>query len=341
MATMQVIRFRGPGDYGLESAPRPTLQREDDVLVRVQAAGICGSDLHILDVPPSHPARPGVVLGHELTGEVVDAGDGADRLKPGVRVVIEPNIACLACAYCQRGLTNQCLALSSIGVTRDGGWAEYCLAPARQLHPLPAGMAVELAALAEPLSCVLGATSKVKVQPGEAVVVLGGGPIGLLFLQVFCAAGAREVIVVEPQAGRADSARALGATEVLDPRSQDVREAVLARTAIGADVVVDAVGSQVATALSVLRRGGAAVLFGVNDLAQATLRQFEITRYEYRILGSYIGAFNFPLTLQVLASGAVDAHTMVTHRLGLGDVKAAVGELRAGRAIKALLLPGG
>ncbi len=339
MATMEALVFQGPGRYGVQSMPRPEVRRDDDVMVRPQAVGICGTDLHVVEVPPGFPATPGTILGHEFSAEVVAAGDQVGGLKVGDRVAIEPNIACMSCAYCKRGMPNQCLSLGLTGIERHGGLAEYCVMPARNVHKIPDGLSYEVAALTEPLSCVLGGTEKVGLQPGETVVVLGAGPIGLLYLQVFRAAGARKAVVVEPHPARAEYARELGAHVVVDPKREDVVARVMEETEIGGDVVVDAVGNQIASALKLGRRGAAIVLFGINLNAQETVRQFDITRQEYRVLGSFIGSYNFPQSLHVLASGAIDAERMITHRIGLYDVDAGMAELKSGRAIKVLVRP--
>ncbi len=338
MATMQALVFEGIGTYGVRSMPRPEVQRGDDVLVKVRTVGICGTDLHIVEVPPGFEAVPGTILGHEFMGEVAAVGDQVRDLKPGDRVVIEPNIACTTCIYCKMGMPNECLTLTLTGIERHGGLAEYCVMPARNVHKVPDSVSDEVAALTEPLSCVLGGTEKVRLQPGETAVILGGGPIGLLYLQVFRAAGAR-TLVVEPQPDRADYARSFGAHVVIDPKNEDVAARVIQETGIGADVVVDAVGNQFGNALKLARRRGAILLFGINLRAQENIRQFDITRNEYRVLGSWIGAFNFPMALNVLASGVVDAQRMITHRISLGEFEQGIEELKTGRAIKVQVRP--
>jgi len=235
-------------------------------------------------------------------------------------------------------MPNECLTLTLTGIERHGGLAEYCVMPARNVHKVPDSVSDEVAALTEPLSCVLGGTEKVRLQPGETAVILGGGPIGLLYLQVFRAAGAR-TLVVEPQPDRADYARSFGAHVVIDPKNEDVAARVIQETGIGADVVVDAVGNQFGNALKLARRRGAILLFGINLRAQENIRQFDITRNEYRVLGSWIGAFNFPMALNVLASGVVDAQRMITHRISLGEFEQGIEELKTGRAIKVQVRP--
>src|SRR5438477_3278643 len=195
---MRAVVFEGPGRFGLREVPRPELRRDDDVLLRVDACGVCGTDLRVLADPPMHHADAGTILGHEIAATIVEAGDAAGGLHVGERVVFDPDIPCLTCAYCVRGRHNLCLNILETGANKDGGFAECVLVPARTLFRVPEQLTLEAAALIEPLACAMTAADRAHIQPGDSVVVLGGGPIGLLFLAIYRAAGARQVIVVEP-----------------------------------------------------------------------------------------------------------------------------------------------
>ena len=194
---MQGVVFQGAGRWALEEFPRPEIQANDDVLLRVDRVSICGTDIHILSDPPGHPATPGSILGHEYVATIADIGAGVTNLKSGDRVVIDPNITCGLCEYCRLGLTNVCENMTSLGIFRHGGLAEFNVAPAKALHKISTDVPVERACLAEPLACVFHAFEKSNLAPGESVAILGAGPIGLLFLMLFKAAGAR-VFVIEP-----------------------------------------------------------------------------------------------------------------------------------------------
>ena len=126
---MKCAVFHGPGDLRVEQRPQPQIGRSTDVLLRVEAASLCGTDLHILANPPGHPATPGAILGHEYLGEIVNAGDAVEGLKVGDRVVVDPNITCGRCAYCRRGANNLCLNMTTLGIFLDGGFAEYKRGP--------------------------------------------------------------------------------------------------------------------------------------------------------------------------------------------------------------------
>jgi len=305
----------GVGTLAVEERAEPTLVEADDVLLEVEACGICGTDLHILSVPPSHPANVGVILGHEFVGRVVGTG---------VRVAVAPNLWCGECSWCRRGLRNQCENGTTYGIFLDGGLAPRVVVKSRACYPVSGELPAHVAALAEPLSTVVHGARQANVFPGETACVIGAGPIGAMFTALLTAAGA-SVVVVEPTAERAELARVLGALEVVTPDEIGRLEA---------DVVVDAVGSQLPAALEVASRGGRVLLFGMNERARAEIAQSRITRDELTILGSYVGQDVFPDAIRLLEQGRVDWSLLVTHRVGVDELPDAVEELRAGRALK-------
>ena len=336
---MQAIVFHGPGHWALEDFPRPRIEAADDVLLRVDRVSICGTDIHILADPPGHPATPGSILGHEYVATVTDIGDGVSNVRPGDRVVIDPNITCGLCEYCRKGLSNVCENMTSLGIFRHGGLAEFNLAPAKALHKIDPDVPPERACLAEPLACVWHAFEKTQILPGETVAILGAGPIGLLFLMLFKTAGAGKVYVIEPTEFRRKTAERLGADGVIDPRNENAAGAVKSATRIGVDVAVDAAGSLLPETLELVRRGGRVILFGVNQHAERSLNQYAITRYEASILGSYIQRTAFPKVVRILEAGLLPVEKLITHRLRLNEVGMALEAMRVGEAIKAVVQP--
>ncbi len=336
---MQAIVFHGPGRWALEEVPRPRVQAGDDVLLSVDRVSICGTDIHILSDPPGHPATPGSILGHEYVATVTDIGDNVTNVEPGDRVVIDPNITCGLCEYCRMGLTNVCENMTSLGIFRHGGLAEFNLAPAKALHKINQGVPTERACLAEPLACVWHGFEKTNILPGESVAILGAGPIGLLFLMLFKSAGAGKVFVIEPTEFRRLTAKRLGADAVINPKSEDASAQVKEITRIGVDVAVDAAGSLLPEALGLVRRGGRVILFGVNQHAERSLNQYAITRYETSILGSYIQRTAFPKVVRILEAGLLPVEKLITHRLRLNEVGEALEAMRVGEAIKAVVEP--
>lgn len=332
--TMPAAVFAGEGLLDITERPRPQLERPDDVVLAVEVSGICGTDLKILERPQAHPATPGVILGHEILGVVVESGPEAG-LEPGDRVVVAPNIGCGVCAYCRRGLANQCPQMTTIGIYEDGGLAGRVRVPAAVCHRISSHVPAEVAVLAEPLSTVVNGAMRAHAFPGESAVVLGAGPAGLMFTALFAAAGAH-VITVEPAAARARIARELGAEETLDPRDGDVVAQILELTdGIGADIAVDAVGSELPTVLRAARPAGRVVLFGMNTVARSEIAQERITRRELSIFGAFIGGPDvMPLAVSVLERGVVDLSPMVTHRVDIGGLPGALDEFRRGDAVK-------
>jgi (R,R)-butanediol dehydrogenase / meso-butanediol dehydrogenase / diacetyl reductase len=341
MTTMQAIVFHGDGKWGLETAPRPQVGNDFDVLLKVERAGVCGTDLHILSTPQGHPATAGSILGHEYVASVADAGNGVTHLNRGDHVVIDPNITCGLCQYCRQGMTNVCERMTTLGIFCHGGLAEYNLAPAKALHRISKETPIERAALAEPLACVWHAFEKSQLIPGESVVILGAGPIGLLFLLLFKAAGAGKVMIVEPADFRRRAAEGLGADLAVDPKSGDSEAAVKAATGFGADLVIDAVGSLLPEALKLVRFGGRVVLFGMNQHAERPINQYFPTRYEITIIGSFIQRTAFPKVVRALESGLAPFEKLITHRVSLSELGAGLDALRSGEAIKVLAHPSG
>jgi len=337
--TMPALVFRADGQWGVQEMPVPHLENEDDVLLRVDRASICGTDLHILSVPPGHPATAGSILGHEYTATVVDRGPRVSHLAPGDHVVIDPNIPCGYCAYCRLGLTNSCENMTTLGIFRHGGLARYNVAPVRALHKIDAGVPPERATLAEPLSCVQHAFEQARLVPGESVAILGGGPIGLLFLMLFKAGGAGKVMLVEPVEFRRRAAERCGADLALDPRAADATAVVLDATRIGADIVVDAAGTLLPEALAMVRRGGRVVLFGMNLHGERTVNQYGITRNQVTVIGSFIQQTAFPKVVRILEAGLLPVEKLITHRLPLAEVGAGLEAMRAGEAIKVVVEP--
>ncbi|MCR4401597.1 MAG: zinc-dependent alcohol dehydrogenase family protein [Firmicutes bacterium] len=337
--TMLAAVFEGDGKLAVREVPVPTIRKDDEVLLRVDAASICGTDVHILEVPPGHPATPGSILGHEYVGTVLEVGTGVAGLREGDRVVVDPNLTCGRCRYCRMGMPNMCENMTTLGIFMDGGFATYNVAPAQALHKISKAVPPDAAVFAEPLSCVVNGTEKVRLHPGESVVVLGAGPIGLLFIQVFRAAGAGRIIVSEVAEVRAEAAKRSGADLVIDPRSTDVKARVMAETGIGADVVVDAVGALLPAALDLVRRGGKVLLFGMNQSVAPPVAQYYITRHEVAVLGTYIAKYTFPPAIKVLESGAINTDALITHRVGVANIIEGFEAMRSGKAVKVVVTP--
>jgi 2-desacetyl-2-hydroxyethyl bacteriochlorophyllide A dehydrogenase len=330
--------FKGDGIVALDEVPEPRVEAGDDVVIDVEACGICGTDLQILNVPPGHPADVGVVMGHELIGRVSAVGTDVGGLRVGQRVTVDPDPKCGVCGPCRAGRPASCENVRALGIFRDGALASLVKAPANAVFPLSDDPPARIAALIEPLACVVNGVNKANPRPGESAVIFGAGAIGCLFLAMFKAAGASPVIVVEPQDARGAVATAVGADVVVAPAVLDARRREL--LPYGADIVVDAVGSQFGTAVDHAALGGRIVLFGQNQTARPPVHQYSITERSLTVLGSYITAFTFPTAIRLVERGALNLEPIVTHVLPLERLTQGLDLLRSGSATKVVVTPG-
>ncbi len=331
--------FAGPGQLKLEERPVPRIQAPDQVLLEVEGAGICGTDLHILEVPPGHPATVGAILGHEYVGRVIEVGPKVSDYKPGDRAVVAPNLACGCCEACLAGRPNQCAHFTTLGIYLDGGFARYNVAPRAALHRLSQELPVEEAVFTELLSCVVGGTTRTALEPGEDVAILGAGPVGLMFALVLKSMGAGRIYVSDMVPLRLEVAARIGCAPI-DVRQGDAVAQIRERTGgLGVQVVVDAVGALMDQAVAVAAVGGRVVLFGMNDRARPAVHQYDVTRRELSLLGTFIGIHTFPRAIRMLERGVVKPSALLSAVMPLAEALAAFERLRKGEAIKIMLKP--
>ena len=264
---MKAAILHAPNRMELAGAADP-VAAPGDLILRVKAATICGTDIRVLRGKKTAGIRYPSIIGHEFAGEIVGA-DGTSAFRTGERVAVCPAIPCGHCAQCLRGQENLCPDLQAIGYEIDGAFAEFIRIPARAIelgnvHRLPDHVTFEEAALIEPLSCVQNGQNKVGLRQGDTVTILGAGPIGTLHAKLARLRGAARVIVSEPNAARRDAALAAGADVVIDPIEVDLRAAVRAETrGQGADVVICAIGipALASQAVGLTAKGGRVSLF--------------------------------------------------------------------------------
>lgn len=255
-------------------------------------------------------------------------------------MICDNNISCGVCPACQAGKNNLCMNMDSMGSICDGVFAEYAVIPERNAAKIPASLPVEKAIFAEPLNCVMGALKHVQITPGSSVLILGGGPIGMYFTALCKLRGANKVIVSEPQSFRAEHCRQAGATTVINPVKEDLAKAVEAQTGgLGADLVIDAVGSLVADAIKCAKINGTVILFGMNANAKEKIRQLDITYKGLTLVGTYIGDHTLYDTAQLLQSDMLDLSHMITHRLPLERFEEGMAAMRDGSGIEVVLYP--
>jgi threonine dehydrogenase-like Zn-dependent dehydrogenase len=333
---MRAAVYEGEGRLVVRDVPDP-VPAPDEVLIEVEACGVCGSDVQIINVPPGHPSTPPVIIGHEFVGRVRAVGSAVRDVGIGSRVVVDPDPKCGACSSCRAGRPANCLNIVALGVHRDGALASLVTAPASSAYPISEELPSELAALVEPLACVVNGTNRAALRPGESVVVFGAGAIGCLFIAVFRASGAGRIVAIEPSPARGPVARAVGADVVLTPDEWVAQRAEILPS--GADVVVDAVGSVLPGAIEAAAMGGRVVVFGMNGNARPPVHQVEIVEKGLSILGSYISNFTFPAAIRLVESGELNLAPMITATVPLEQTLEGISRLRAGDAVKVVIKP--
>ena len=297
----------------------------DDVLVRVRACGICGSDVHGLDGSTGRRIPP-LVMGHEAAGEVVEAGANVTDLRAGDRVTFDSTVYCGRCFYCLRGEQNLCDDREVLGVSpgpyrRHGAFAEFVAVPRRIMYRLPENLSFEQAAMIEAVSVAVHAVSLTPVRLGDTAVVVGSGMIGLLTIQAARIAGCSRVIAVDPDEGRLKLARAAGATEGINPQAAGAVEAILTATGgRGADVAWECVGATepIRTAIGGVRKGGAVTLVG-NVSPQIELPLQSVVSRQIRVQGSCASNGEYPACIEMMSRGAIQVDGLISAVAPLGE----------------------
>lgn len=336
---MRAVRLESVGSMTMRNVGRPSAG-PGELVIRVLAAGICGSDRHMFK--GEYPTAIPVTLGHEFCGLVEEVGDGVSSFAGGELVTVDPNIACGTCTACRRGRPNLCANLNAIGVTRDGGFAEYVAVPCGQAFILPSDLDPVRGAFCEPLACCIHAIDKARIRPGDSVAILGGGVIGLLMVQLARQAGAGQVILVTRQLSRREAAVRLGATYAFDPTVSDAVASTREVTHGGADVVIECAGvpETLQTGVNMVRRGGAFILFGVTPAGlEVPVLPFDLLVNEVEIRPAYLNPFTHSRAAAMVASGALELDSLVTKTIGLEDVADVVGSAPLPGEIKVIVRP--
>lgn len=317
--------------------PRPGPR---DLLLRVAAGGICGTDPHILH--GVYPANLPIIPGHEYAGVVEAVGSEVDGFRPGDHVAVDPNIVCNECYFCRRGKAHLCKNLTALGVNIPGGFAEYSVVPVAQAYKLPTDYPLEQAALAEPVACCLRGMDLSGIGSGDRVVIFGAGPMGAIMLQLARLQGASQVIMVEPQAGRARRAEKLGANWVIDPAKEDPVNAIRGQFPDGIEVVFDCSGNREAIrqTLQLVMRGGTVMLYGVCAKEHnVDLNPFWVNDNEITIRGSYNNPYTHSRAIDLLVSGRIDASAVVTTSFPLKDAQEAFRATGSEEVLKVVIAP--
>jgi len=314
---MKALMLQKYNEFEFVDAPVPDIG-PDDVLVRVRACGICGSDIHGMDGSSGRRVPP-LIMGHEAAGVVAKVGENVSDLQEGDRITFDSMIYCGKCYYCRRGETNLCDNRRVLGVSpgdyrQHGAFAEYVALPAHICYKLPHGLSFEHAALVEPVSIAFHAVDITPMDIGDSAVVVGAGMIGNLVVQTLRLAGCGQIIAVDLDSSRLELAREVGATHGLVADQVDVAEEVRKLTGgRGADHTFEAVGASVTvnTAIESARKGGSVTLVG-NLAPEVTLPLQSVVTREITLYGSCGSSGEYPACLAMLANGQIDANALIT-----------------------------
>ena len=337
---MKASRFLGNKTFAVTDLPTPHAG-PGELVLRNQVCGVCGTDVHIYHGEPgSADVNPPVVLGHEYSGEVVEVGEGVTGFAVGDHVTVDPNIYCGHCAYCQNGKKQLCPSMEAIGVTRDGGFAQYSRIPASQAFKLEPTVPWEAAAMAEPLACCLHGIDLAGIQVGDKVCVVGGGAIGLLMVQLAKLSGASQIVLSEPNEKRRQVGLQLGANAAIDPTRPDAQEAFAQVLGGGANVVIECVGNvpAVKSAFQFAGKGATVLLFSVPKVdATFDLPLFDVYKKELTIKGSFVNPDTHAWAVALINSGKVDFDPIITHRFTLDQLPEAIAMQMSDASIKVVV----
>jgi 2-desacetyl-2-hydroxyethyl bacteriochlorophyllide A dehydrogenase len=317
----------------------------DQVLVKVKATGICGSDIHLykgeaIGALPQLPIP--FIPGHEFAGEITELGSNVRHLRVGSRISAELMVSCGHCYYCRRGERAYCTSIRELGVDMNGSYAEYVAVPAQNIHILPDDMSWADAALCDCLSSALHPFEKLSSDILKNIVVLGAGPIGLCGVQIARTLGAKKVISVDVVPERLDLAKQLGADHTINPLQTDLVKEVQGLTnGIGADAVMEMAGSEqtILASIELARKNGEVVWMGIHN-EPICLKQFLIMAKAIHIHGSFDYSWlTYERAIHLIASGRVRMKPIVTHQLPLSQVSKAFELLMKREAIKVVMEP--
>lgn len=322
---MKSAVFYGKHDLRVEESAKPAVGRRD-VLINVKACGVCGTDVHIYESDKgAADVTPPTILGHEFAGVVEAVGSDVAGFKPGDRVCIDPNHPCGCCEPCRDGINHYCEHMTGYGTTVNGGFAEYCSVDMQQVYKLGDHTSFEQGAMTEPVACCLHGIDMCNIKPGSTVVVIGGGMIGLLMMQLAKNAGATKVVLLEPVEGKREVALKLGADLAIDSIHEDV-PARLKQEGVGnVDVVIECVGKPVTIeqAIRIAGHKATVMMFGLTKPDETTtVKPFEVFQKELVLTSSYINPYTQRRALELIDSGRLDVSSMVAKVASLDELGA-------------------
>ena len=314
------------------------------ILIKNKACGVCGTDVHIYKGEAGSAAvTPPVVLGHEYSGEVVAVGSEVLGVKPGDHVTVDPNMYCGKCLPCRMGKKQNCEHLFALGVNVNGGFAQYSVCPDTQCFVVKKEIDFDVAAMAEPLACAVHGIDQAAIRPGQNVLIIGGGTIGLIMAQLARLEGAAVVMVSEPIEMRRKIALEVGADAVINPMEEDLTQRIQEITGrTGADVVIECIGNSKTCeqAFDAAGFGATVLLFGVPLIdAKAGLPLFKVYQKELKIVGSMINPDTHQRAVNLINSGRLEIKKLLTHVYDMEHLEYAIRMQMSSESIKVIVHP--
>ncbi len=317
--------------------PKP-VPKAGEVLIRVKACGICGTDVHIYSgAKGATECNPPVILGHEFAGVVESVGEGVTRVHPGDHVTVNPNIDCGACTQCRRGNPHFCDSMTATGVNHDGGFAEYCVVLEKQAFLLPEEVPFEYAAMCEPISCCLHGIDLCEIKTGDTVMIVGGGTIGMIMLQLARMAGAARTVLLEVNEDRFALARSLGADLVLNPLKGDLSEQLAKHGFTDIRVAIECVGrpETIQNAIDCVGKAATVMIFGLTKPdCIIPYKPFAMFQKELTLKTSFVNPNTQGRAVDIVTSGRLQLKPLIGERIPLEQAGAAIaGGARNGKVI--------
>ncbi|MEM9953507.1 MAG: zinc-dependent alcohol dehydrogenase family protein [Chloroflexota bacterium] len=337
---MKAVVFPTAEQIEIQTVPDPSCG-DEEVVVQVTSSGICGTDLHIYK--GEYFSEFPLIPGHEFHGTVAEVGKKVTQYKVGDRVTVDPNLYCGKCSRCRNEQSNQCLNLSTVGVSRSGGFAEYVTVPERACYPVPDSLTDKQGAFIEPLACVVYALRQMRVNPADRVLIVGAGPMGLLLIQALRHAGGSLIAVTEKQPDRLKLAKDMGANVAIQAGSdQDGELKEIAPE--GFDIVIDATGvpAVIQKSFDYLKPRGQFLQFGVAPMgAKIEIEPYKIFRNDWTILGTFALCYTFQPSIDWLANGVIDVEPLVSHHVPMEQFSDVFHMFNEGKTLKVHIDIGG
>jgi L-iditol 2-dehydrogenase len=338
---VQALLFNSPHNIEILDYPIPK-PGINELLLQVNACGICGTDFHIFE--GKAPAASPIILGHEFTGEIVDKQTNLMDFEIGDSVAINPNIHCGYCKFCRAGRINLCTNLKALGVTLNGGFAQYAIVPASQAYKIPNELPKKNAAFAEPLSCCIHGINQASIQPGYSIAVIGAGTIGILMMQLARLSGAIKIYVIEPSEEKRKAAENFLPDFCFDPNEDKFLNNFDDISSGGVDVAIECAGDSAAakTALQLTKKGGTIVLFGL--ASQGSILQLNLQSFfhkELQIKSSFLNPYTFQTAVDLLINNKIKVDNINVRSLPFDKEKlvSVFSGIRDQSVIKYMLIP--